>query len=155
MDDYLFLEDLLIARIQQQVPELTVQGIADLADVDQSALSTPSAFVVYLGDWVPQGASHQGGQKTIQTVTQNWAVVLCVSYGDSAGDGYGARRLAGPYLGQLLATLTGWKPAQDVAPLVRAAQQAPTDYIDGYFYYPLVFQANFVYPRSKPWQPKN
>lgn len=154
MDDYLFLEDLLVTRIQEQVAGLAiVEGIADLASVDQASIGTPAVFVVYLGDEIAQGAAHQGGSRAIQTVTQNWAVVLCVSYGDSTGDGYGARRIAGPLLGELLKACTGWTPDAGVKPLSRAALQAPVSYDDGVFYYPLVFQANFVYPRIKTWRP--
>ncbi len=151
--DYLFLEDLLIARIREQVTGLvTVEGVADLASVDQASIATPAVYVVYLGDVIAQGAHHQGGQRAIQTVTQNWAVVLCVGYADSLGDGYGARRIAGPILGELLKAVTGWTPDAGVQPLARTAQQAPVSYDDGVFYYPLVFQANFVYPRVKSWQ---
>ncbi|MBG5690378.1 hypothetical protein GHT77_31460, partial [Pseudomonas aeruginosa] len=49
--------------------------------------------------------------------------------------------------------LTGWAPAIDVAPLARSARQSPVTYASGYFYFPLVFTARFVYPRLKSWKP--
>ncbi|MBH8636462.1 hypothetical protein I5J65_32130, partial [Pseudomonas aeruginosa] len=86
-------------------------------------------------------------------IGQQWAVVLVVHYADSSNSGEGARREAGPLLGRLVKALTGWAPAIDVAPLARSARQSPPTYASGYFYFPLVFTARFVYPRVKSWKP--
>ncbi|OVZ67372.1 hypothetical protein CDO43_30395 [Pseudomonas aeruginosa] len=115
--------------------------------------SRPSVYVVYLGDEIGTGADHQGGRRAIQAIGQQWAVVLVVHYADSSNSGEGARREAGPLLGRLVKALTGWAPAIDVAPLARSARQSPVTYASGYFYFPLVFTARFVYPRLKSWKP--
>ncbi|WP_418314613.1 phage tail terminator protein [Pseudomonas aeruginosa] len=60
-----------------------------------------------------------------------------------------APREAGPLLGRLVKALTGWAPAIDVAPLARSARQSPVTYASGYFYFPLVFTARFVYPEGQ------
>lgn len=152
--DYLYLEQLIIDRVRDQVQGLTdVLGIPDLASLDEERQIAPAVYVIYLGDEVGTGVQHQGGRGAIQTVTQNWAVVLTVYYADARGDGHGARREAGPLLGSLLQALSGWVPDGATAPMKRAPQQAPVAYANGYFYYPLVFQASFVYPRIKTWQP--
>lgn len=151
--DYLYLEPLIIERVRESVPGLAdVAGIPDLASVDEARQVTPAVYVVYLGDDVGGGAQHQGSRGAIQTVTQNWAVVLSVHYADATGSGEGARKEAGPLLGALLQALSGWLPDGATAPMKRAPQQAPVAYANGYFYYPLVFQASFVYPRNKTWQ---
>ncbi|CDM42388.1 phage tail terminator protein [Ectopseudomonas oleovorans] len=153
-DDYLFLEPLLVERIRAQVPGLAdVLAIPDLASLDEDGQVSPSVYVVYLGDDTGSGAPHQGGARKIQTVTQNWAAVLHVYYADATGRGEGARREAGPLLGKLLTELTGWMPDGCTTPLARAPRQAPVAYSNGHFYYPLVFEASFVYPRLKTWKP--
>lgn len=88
----------------------------------------------------------------MQCVTQLWAAVLAIYSADAVGDGSGARLAAGPLLGQLLQALTGWVPRADVGPLTRRQGASEMAYADGYFYYPLVFEAGFVFPRGKVWQ---
>lgn len=152
--DYLFLETLLVERIRAEVPGLQdVSGIPDLATLDEQRQGSPCVYVVYLGDEIGTGASHQGGSRAIQTVTQHWAAVLTLYYADAQGDGQGAWREAGPLLGQLLKALTGWVPDQGVSPLARSPQASPVSYSNGFFYFPLVFTANFVFPRLKSWKP--
>ncbi|HHM6772740.1 TPA: phage tail terminator protein [Pseudomonas aeruginosa] len=152
--DYLFLEQLLVDRIQAEVPGLAgVEGLPDLATLGDQSQASPCVYVIYLGDQIDTGASAQGGSRGVQFVVQHWAAVLTVYYADAQGDGQGARRLAGPLLGRLLKALTGWVPALDVAALARSPQAAQVGYANGYFYFPLVFTARFVYPRIKSWQP--
>ncbi|RUI34546.1 hypothetical protein [Pseudomonas aeruginosa] len=152
--DYLFLEPLLVERIQAEVPGLAnVSGLPDLATLEELSQVSPCVYVIYLGDEIGAGADHQGGSRAIQTVTQHWAAVLTVYYADAQGDGEGARREAGPLLGQLIKALTGWVPEQGVGPLARSPQASPVSYSNGYFYFPLVFTARFVYPRIKSWKP--
>lgn len=152
--DYLFLEPLLVERIRAEVPGLAaVSGLPDLSTLDDQSQVSPSVYVIYLGDQVGTGAQAQGGARAIQTVAQHWAAVLTVYYADAQGDGEGARRLAGPLLGRLLKALTGWKPSADVDALARSSQVAQVSYRNGYFYFPLVFTARFVYPRIKSWKP--
>ncbi|HBO1061283.1 hypothetical protein IPC1288_05375 [Pseudomonas aeruginosa] len=152
--DYLFLETLLVERIRAEVPGLQdVSGVPDLATLDEQRQGSPCVYVVYLGDEIGTGASHQGGSRAIQTVTQHWAAVLTLYYADAQGDGQGARREAGPLLGRLLKALTGWVPDQGVTPLARSPQASPVSYSNGFFYFPLVFTANFVFPRLKSWKP--
>ena len=152
--DYLFLEPLLIERITAQVDGLQlVAGVPDLQTVAENQNYSPAVYVIYLGDEIATGPAGQGGAKKIQTVTQNWAVVLAVYSADANGDGSEARRDAGPLLGKLISAVTGWKPSIDVNPFGRSARQSPVAYNAGYFYYPLVFTTSFVYPRIRTWQP--
>lgn len=152
--DYLFLEPLLVERVRAEVPGLAlVGGVPDLATVADQQQATPAVYLIYLGDELSAGPQAQGGQGRVQTVTQLWAAVLALYCADASGEGVAARREAGPLLGQLLKTLTGWIPRPDVTPLTRRQGPAEVAYVDGYFYYPLVFQASFVFPRSRTWQP--
>lgn len=90
--DYLFLETLLVERIRAEVPGLQdVSGIPDLATLDEQPQGSPCVYVIYLGDGIGTGASHQGGSRAIQTVTQHWAAVLALYYADAQGDGQGEK----------------------------------------------------------------
>lgn len=152
--DYLFLEPLLVERVRAEVPGLAlVGGVPDLASVADRQQLSPAVYLIYLGDDLATGHAAQGGQGRVQTVTQLWAAVLALYCADPSGEGSGARREAGPLLGRLLKALTGWAPRVDVAPLTRRQGPAEVAYADGYFYYPLVFQASFVFPRTRTWQP--
>lgn len=153
--DYLFLEPLLVERVRAEVPGLArVGGVPDLAAVADRQQASPAVYLIYLGDELAAGPQAQGGQGRVQTVKQLWAAVLALYCADASGEGEGARREAGPLLGQLLQALTGWTPRADVTPLTRRQGPAEMAYADGYFYYPLVFQASFVFPRMRTWQPQ-
>jgi len=150
--DYLFLEPLLVERIQDQVQGLRLVGTApDLEAVDELQQEAPAAYVIYLGDSTPGGAEHQGGSRRVQALTQYWAAVLTIHYGDAQGTGEGARREAGPLLGAMITALSGWTPKDCIRPLARAAQNVPTAYSNGFYYYPLVFEASFIFPRGTTW----
>jgi hypothetical protein len=152
--DYLFLEDLFIERIRNEVTGLAdVKGIPDLQVLDDQTQNSPTVYVVYLGDGVVPGPEGQGGLKKVQVTKQYWAVVLSVQTADAGNDGEAARREAGPLLGQLMVALQGWKPANDVDALSRAERQALAAYKNGAFYFPIVFYTTFVFPRQKSWAP--
>lgn len=139
--DYLALEPLLIARLRAEVTGVkAVQGAADLASVSAKQQVTPAVYVIYLGDNVGPnaGAAH--------VVSQTWAVVPTVYYADANGTGEGARRLAGPLIGQCIAALAGWTPRIDIKPLARVQSSTPAEYADNFGYFPLLFVGSFVYP---------
>ena len=154
--DYLFLEELFIARIRESVPGLAdVKGIPDLQLLADQTPASPAAYVVYLGDGVVPGAQGHGGLKKVQLTKQFWAVVLGVQTADAEDSGGAARREAGPLLGKLLKELQGWEPAEDVDALARAPRQATTTWSNGVLYFPIVFYTSFMFPRTKEWQPPN
>ena len=152
--DYLFLEDLFIQRVRDEVSGLAdVKGLPDLQSLDELAMATPSVYVIYLGDGVVPGPAGQGGQKKVQVTKQYWAFVLHVKTADASNQGEAARREAGPLLGKMMVALQGWKPADDVDALCRAERQAPATYRDGDGFFPIIFSTTFVFPRKKPWAP--
>src|SRR3569832_2432066 len=61
LDNYLAAEQLIITRLKETVPELVdVSDWSDYASINEAAIRTPSAYVLYLGDR-PRGAGGRGG----------------------------------------------------------------------------------------------
>ena len=148
--DYLFLEALLIDRLKSLMDADVnfIGGLPDLAAMDDQVQHASAVYVIYLGDQLRSTAKQQGAQRAVQMLNQNWAVVIALSVADANNDGEEARRQAGPLIGKLLTTLTGWKPSIDVGPLARSPRPTPPGYTDGFFYYPFVFTAEFMFPRK-------
>ncbi len=145
--DYLFAEKLLIERIKEKMGSdlKTIQGVADLADVEERGDHAPLADVVYLGDIdASPAAGQQGGTGGIQVVTQLWAVVLGVSYSDPNGTGTGVRELGGTLAAKLLRSLLGWKPAEFTAAVKRGAP-VQARYKGDMGYFPFTFRVQFVF----------
>ena len=146
--DYLALEPLLVDRITTELAGhlKAVQGAADLASITIKQQTVPAVYVIYLGDSVGQASGNA------QPINQIWAVVLAVHYADATGTGEGARRIAGPLIGRLLAALNNWKPRQDINNLRRVQSNTPAEYADNFGYFPLLFSSGFVYTtlRSSP-----
>jgi len=153
-DNYLFLEELLIKRINDQVQGLKFVGSApDIDAVKQQRQKVPAAYVIYLGDDIVSDVTHQGGNRVVQKLVQNWAIVLTVNQADSMANGAAARRQTGELLGSLIKKLTGWAPVEGVTPLKRAAGRSATFVIGSFLYYPLIFQTSFIFPKTEPWRP--
>lgn len=148
--DYLYLEPLLVERLHGGISGLAeVKGIPDTAALDEETLPSPSLYVQYLGDDIEVGAAHQGGLRRVQTVTQLWSVLLHIHPAPVTEPGGTERQVAGQLLGQVLDLLTGWTPDGCLAPLARIEHDAAMPrYNNEHLYYPLTFQANFIYPRN-------
>ena len=139
VDDYLFIEPLLVERINAEVPGLkAVLTATEMAEILETRQITPAVHVVYLGDGKPAGPAKA------TRVTQMWAAVVAVHHADPKGDGAGARRIAGPLIAKLLRALSGWVPHPIVTPLERSTP-IPSRFSNGYGYYPFVFRAQFVF----------
>src|SRR3569832_555750 len=71
LDNYLAAEQLIITRLKETVPELVdVSDWSDYASINEAAIRTPSAYVLYLGDR-PRVA---GGKGVVQRADQFWGV---------------------------------------------------------------------------------
>lgn len=150
INNYLFLEELLINRVKAEVTGLkTVKGIPELASVAEEAQIVPAVYIIYLGDEIAEGANQQGARMNTQLVTQHWAAVLATNPADTYKTGAIARRQAGQLIAHLLKVLTGWIPAQGCQPMRRAAGRVEGVYINGFYYLPFIFKTAFIFPQVK------
>lgn len=147
LDDYLFLQSLLVARIGEKVPGLAfVGGLAELQDVVAEQRPSPAVYVSYLGDGAPAVGQAQPTARGLRVVSQYWSVLLAERKPTAAGQ----EQKAGRLLSSLIGSLTDWSPSALARPLVRTAQQPPATYRDGCFYYPLVFELSLIFPQTRP-----
>ncbi|WP_104565847.1 phage tail terminator protein [Ralstonia mannitolilytica] len=139
--DYFAIEQPLVARIKQVLPELQYVVTAESAEATREwAKASRVAHVVYMGDEVGQGSSQQGGGG-VQLTAQLWMVVLAIKHAGTVQNGEGSRRIAGPLIGKLLQGLIGQQLLPTWAPL-RRAPGPKVGYQDGVGYYPFVFRTN-------------
>lgn len=147
IDNYLFAEPLLIEKLKTSITQLVdVTNAASLASLTNENPTTPCAYVIYLGDSVNADVSATGGTlRQAQTVTQNWAVVLCVYITDGRGLGGGSSEMAGSLINQIFNALCGEVLSPYCKPLTRHVTPVITDYDEqGYAYYQLNFQLSFI-----------
>ncbi|MEQ5285549.1 MULTISPECIES: phage tail terminator protein [Providencia] len=141
--NYLFCGPKIIERLQEKVPEfLEVLSAADLSTAENDDPATPNAYVVYNGDITGTSPSATGGNlKLAQYINQLWIVMICVYLPDSRGLGEYAGEEGGELITKVINALTGWSPDPKAClPMSRHSQSLPTQYENGFAYFPLVFQ---------------
>ncbi|MFZ6655662.1 phage tail terminator protein [Undibacterium sp. TJN19] len=149
MDDYLVLEDLLVAQLKGTMPELkAVMTAIDLAGVKDARQVEPAAHVIYIGDDIGEGSTSQGSNGQAQVVTQQWMVVLVVKFAGTVATGKGNRVKAGPLIIKLLKALGGWQPPNVLFRPLRRINAPKVAYQNGFAYYPFAFKTSFVLGKS-------
>lgn len=136
--DFLGLEPLIIERLKASVPAArAVLAAEDLADVQERSQVAPALHVIYGGYRVAEAAENGRGAITEQT----WIVVAVVKGAGQRGDAPAALRAsAASLVGQVLAALMGWRPAERMRPLKLANGPRPV-FSGGFAYFPLTFAA--------------
>jgi len=138
MDDYLFLQPLLIERVKSQVPCLAhIGSAASLAEAQDKTTASPSVWIIYLGEDVTDGA------RAKHPVKQHWAVLLTLACPKQGR------------VGPLINALTGWIPAaagqsaeKACSPLERTSTRLPVVFENDWLIAPLLFTARFFWPRG-------
>ncbi|CAN5754252.1 hypothetical protein BH11PSE12_BH11PSE12_08320 [soil metagenome] len=144
--DYLVLEDLLVTRIKESIPELkAVLTAMDLSTVQEQRQLEPAVHVMYAGDEVGSGSGMQGSTGGAQVAAQIWMVVLVVKFAgaDSVRTGKGQRQKAGRLIARLLQCLCGWQPAVPMTAL-RRTNSPKVAYQNGFAYFPFNFKTQHV-----------
>jgi len=128
LDDFLALENILVTRLQDGIPELAACGsYLTLTTLQHTALVFPSVWVGYGGYQMEGDPLAQG---TVQKIRQIWHVSVLVRVGTDPGSGSDVRAAAGPLITKVLKLLMGWKPGDRMRPLELIAAPDP-EYGDG------------------------
>lgn len=139
MEDYFELEDLIVARIQADLPGLkAVYTPFDMTGVTESSLDTPCAHVLYRGDRVDRDAAGRGEHAAVH---QQWVVVLAARHAASQlSDTKKVRKVIGPFIPKLLKSLQGFQPLEYIQPLRRAGGNPLAGASPTFAYFPFLFE---------------
>lgn len=143
LPNFLALEPLLVARLAEQLADITpkvhVLTAVDLAAVTQATQLTPAVQVIYKGHQLLE--SDSTGRKV--RVEQTWLAVVATRNARKLATGEPARGDAGRIATRVCQALMGHKPAMLSKPL-RLVNGPQGGFMDGYQYLPLAFAAELV-----------
>lgn len=140
LDNYLAAEPLIIARLKEQVPEFVHVGDwSEYSTLEEGAIATPAAFVMYGGDRLHDA----GGKGAVQRIDQMWGVVVVVRNVAQRRAGTAIREEAGPLMMKTVNALMGWKPAPQFRELERMPAPRP-EYAKLVGFFPLQFAAALI-----------
>ncbi len=133
MDDYLALEPLIIARLNDQISGVTIKSTWGLARFVEN-FDTPPAILLVLESDMPGEINVSG---SAQVVDQVWTCFVIVK--DSANE-------AGPLISQIIKAMNGWVPDPSCTPFNRIKSGFKHEYSPtGAMYFPLAFETRFVF----------
>jgi hypothetical protein len=126
VEDFFALEPLLLARLTETFPGVSVQAGNDLNDLRARRTLEPGIFITYQS-YALEDQQAQFGQSRLR---QTWLVIVaqqCLWYSQS---NVGARPDTGSLIARVLKSLLGWKPNPHFSKLALASPPAweLTDY---------------------------
>lgn len=129
---FLDLEPLLIARLQEQLPDgVEVQPEADVAAGGKSGGTKPRVQVIYDG--------YQAGTGPMIEISQRWLTVIVVRNVAQVSSGQAARKQAGPLASTVIEALHRWRPPGYTLMTLTSSPYAP-GYEGGRIHLPLAWQ---------------
>ncbi len=145
LDDFLILEERLVKRIEQQVPELVnhVRMVNRIEDIVQRA--APITL------WIMPGVTAIEADRSGRAFdcNQRWSLLLVVRNASQGLDKRPARIQAGPIISRLFDTLAGWHPGAPFG--ILRPVTAPSPFFEpGLFFYPMEFETHFAFQAATP-----
>ena len=136
MDDYLAVEPLIVARLNDQLNNVTIKSTWGMPKI-QETFDLPPAVLVFLEEDRP-GLVNLLEDGASQKVEQIWLCLVLVA--DAANE-------AGPLISQIIKALNGWQPpGETFSPLKRMKSSFAPDYSpSGVYYFPVAFSTSFVF----------
>lgn len=132
MNDYLAAEPLIIARLSDQIANVTINSTWGMPKI-QETINLPPAVLVFL-EKDKSGEVHLSNHK----VEQTWLCLVVVQ---------DAKREAGPLISQVIKAMHGWRPEDRTFSIFKRVQSgfaheySPT----GVLYFPVAFTTEFVF----------
>ncbi|WP_293765809.1 hypothetical protein [uncultured Aquitalea sp.] len=134
--DHLALGRLITQRLKAEIQD--VRNIAlrsDLPDLSGQGLVSPSLYVIYVRDAIPQNGDAPDG---MEHLVQQWMVVLAVQ-----GTPDQLLTTAGDLLAKVREALLGWSPDPGLYDPIKGATPPAAIYPNGWGFFPLMFNADF------------
>lgn len=142
-DNFLALEPLLVARLTEQLADLSPRvhmlTAVDLAAVTEATQLTPAIHVIYNGHKIVETS----GQGTRARVEQTWFAVVTTRNVHKLATGEAARADAGLIAIRAMFALMGFKPTLLSKPM-EPVNGPGSGFSAGYQYLPLAFSAELV-----------
>jgi hypothetical protein len=136
-DNFFQAQELIIQRLQEQVPGLGhVGGARSLKEVFARNVAFPAALVLFNKHKPIKG--QQAAFGAFQGVEQLIEVVIVDDNQEDFTTGAGAREEAGPLILQTINALIGWIPSEAHTNL-KLETAPPAAYVGGLAYFPLAF----------------
>lgn len=137
LQDYLFLQPLVIERVQTAVPaeqHVVVDGAERMMQAFEQDLRPITLWVLWAGDRIDRSTAASGA-----LVFQNWLVLLALR--NPSPDQYARSSAAGPWLARLHKVMAGWQPTGvPGSPKFTRVQGPKPDYKNGSALFPLQFE---------------
>ncbi|MDP8079518.1 phage tail terminator protein [Phocoenobacter skyensis] len=144
--NYLFAGEKIVKRLKEVVPEFKeVLKAGELALIHQKSQQSPTAYVIYQGDVINANTPANGTLGKAQYVKQQWLVVVVVNMSDKRHIYNDTDELAGELIDKTLKALMGYVLDKQCKPLTRSAKSIKAEYIDGFGYFPFIFDVNFIH----------
>lgn len=135
MEDYLAAEPLIVARLNDQINNVTIQSTWGMPKI-QETFDLPPAVMVFLEDDRP-GQIQLLDDGATQKVEQIWLCLIVVA--DAEND-------AGPLISQVIRAINGWQPAGETFSAFRRVKSSfvPDTSPNGVYYFPVAFSTSFI-----------
>ena len=151
VDDYFYLEPLIISRLQSALPDLPILSSKDLSTLQDRTQPNVAIHVMYAGDNIQDDAALRHSSLTgtnyhQQKVLQYWMIVLAIRNvrDGNTSTGTPLQLDAGQLLIAVIKALGGWKPDDALDYLTRSKGNNSPTYHNGFAYYPLRFETFFI-----------
>lgn len=133
--DYFFVQQIIVDRLKDVLPELPVRGIDSLASATENDVRDAVVYVLYEGERF----TDDSGNGLSNAMRQRYAVMLTVEH-KRQNDDAGRNAAAGPLLSRLHKALAGYTHEQlRTRTFKRVNGRAPI-YTPGTAIYPLTFE---------------
>lgn len=125
LDNYLFLQPLIAARLKDQLADDTpIEGIESLTQAGDQDKRPRVIYVMWAGDIFDESDSGRAGRGVSQMVRQRWMVALRINNASQV-DKAARNADAGRWLSRIHKALAGWVPDGLGRPFVRSGSVAP------------------------------
>lgn len=143
---YFSAEELIKQRLRDTVTLILDRNIlsaSDIQGVKSLTQSVPAIHISPYDDDVLTGDTGQSGSGSAQSINQQWLLTVAVRNVRSTSGEF-RRDEAGEIVNEMLQSLQGYKLSDQHGNLKRRRAPVRTTYIDGFAYFPFLFETKLT-----------